>query len=536
MSPSVDQGEVSDAPRDAPRVNKAAPLHTKSFTKRSDSVRSPDGKRLVRVDSLIEAGLSLQDAIYPAFASRLVDDTSVLSEANRFPSRALPAKVAAQVIQDELMLNHNPRLNLASFCTTWMEPEAHEIIMSSLNINQVDMDEYPASTEIHNRCVNMMADLYNAPERDPGTGTATCGSSEAVMLAGLAFKMRWQQARRARGLDTDRPNLVMGSNAQICWEKFARYFEVEPRLVPVSEQSGLVLSPDAVKDYVDERTIGVVAILGSTYNGAYEDIAGISRALDKLAEEGGPDVEIHVDAASGGFVAPFVHADLPWDFRVPRVASINVSGHKYGLVYPGVGWVMWRDAAHLPDSLVFHTHYLGSDQPSVTLNFSKPSWPILAQYYQLMRLGRSGFKRIMGNLMNVREYLANRLLATGFFVQRHQDLGVPLVAFSLSPKEDGTKRGYDEFDLAEKLLAYRWVVPAYKAPKGAEEIVMFRAVIREDLTLRMADKLATDIERAVHVLEATVAKGRAAVTTAVPELSPIANRMLVKQTTFKGVC
>ena len=197
------------------------------------------------------------------------------------------------------------------------------------------------------RSVNMMADLYNAPERDPGTGTATCGSSEAVMLAGLAFKMRWQQARRARGLDTDRPNLVMGSNAQICWEKFARYFEVEPRLVPVSEQSGLVLSPDAVKDYVDERTIGVVAILGSTYNGAYEDIAGISRALDKLAEEGGPDVEIHVDAASGGFVAPFVHADLPWDFRVPRVASINVSGHKYGLVYPGVGWVMWRDAGGL---------------------------------------------------------------------------------------------------------------------------------------------------------------------------------------------
>ena len=300
--------------------------------------------------------------------------------------------MAAQLIRDERMLDRNPRMNLASFVTTWMEPECEALIKEALNVNFVDMEQYPSCTEIQNRCVAILADLYHAEDLGAkAVGTAAIGSSEAIMLCTLSMKMKWQQRMRAAGKDPSglKPNLIMGHNVQVCWEKATRYFEIEDRFVHL-EEGKYTLTPADVAPLVDENTIGVAVILGSTYNGEFDDIAGVAKELDALQERTGLDVPMHVDAASGGFIAPFSYPDLVWDFKIPRVVSINVSGHKYGLVYPGLGWAIWRNAEALAESLVFHTNYLGSDQPSITLNFSKGASAIIAQYYRLVRLGRVG--------------------------------------------------------------------------------------------------------------------------------------------------
>ena len=286
------------------------------------------------------------------------------------PEHAMPADAAYQICHDELNLDGNPALNLASFVTTWMEPEAERLIVESLNKNYVDQDEYPRTTVIQERCVNMLARLYHAPHDAEAVGTGTVGSSEAIMLAGLAAKWRWHRRRAAAGKPTDRPNLVMASTVQVVWEKFARYFDVEPRYVPVTADR-TTLAPDEAIRFIDENTIAVVAILGSTYTGEYEPIAAIHDAVAEVNDRNGWEVPIHVDAASGGFVAPFLEPDLNWDFRLPLVKSINVSGHKYGLVYPGIGWVVWRDRADLPEDLIFHISYLGGDEATFNLNFSK---------------------------------------------------------------------------------------------------------------------------------------------------------------------
>jgi glutamate decarboxylase len=297
------------------------------------------------------------------------------------PRHALPREgmlpdTALQVVRDELILDGNARLNLATFVTTWMEPQARVLIDECLDKNMIDKDEYPQTAELESRCVSILADLWHA-ERDGGaTGCSTTGSSEACMLAGMALLWRWRARRRGASSPTSRPNLVMGTNVQVCWEKFCRYWQVEPRFVPMVPGRLHLAGPEAAAR-CDENTIGVVAIMGSTMDGSYEPVAQIGAALDQLAASGGPDVAIHVDAASGGFVAPFLHPALEWDFRVPRVASINASGHKYGLVYPGVGWVVWRDPEALPEELVFKVNYLGGQMPTFSLNFSRPAptWP-----------------------------------------------------------------------------------------------------------------------------------------------------------------
>uniref|UniRef100_A0A803PJC7 Glutamate decarboxylase n=2 Tax=Cannabis sativa TaxID=3483 RepID=A0A803PJC7_CANSA len=306
----------------------------------------------------------------------------------RMPKKTIPKDAAFQFINDELMLDGTPRLNLASFVTTWMEPECDKLIMASINKNYVDMDEYPVTTEIQNRCVNMIAHLFNAPTGDTeaAIGVGTVGSSEAIMLAGLAFKRKWQQKRKAEGKPFDKPNIVTGANVQVCWEKFARYFEVELKEVKLKE-GYYVMDPEKAVEMVDENTICVAAILGSTLTGEFEDVKKVNELLTLKNKETGWDTPIHVDAASGGFVAPFLYPEIEWDFRLPLVKSINVSGHKYGLVYAGIGWVVWRDKEDLPEDLIFHINYLGSDQPTFTLNFSKGSSQIIAQYYQFIRLG-----------------------------------------------------------------------------------------------------------------------------------------------------
>ncbi|KAL5223127.1 hypothetical protein ABZP36_027840 [Zizania latifolia] len=420
----------------------------------------------------------------------------------RMPEQSIPREAAYQIINDELMLDGNPRLNLASFVTTWMEPECDKLIVDSINKNYVDMDEYPVTTELQNRCVNMIAHLFNAPIKEDETaiGVGTVGSSEAIMLAGLAFKRKWQNKRKQQGKPCDKPNIVTGANVQVCWEKFARYFEVELKEVKLSE-GYYVMDPVKAVELVDENTICVAAILGSTLTGEFEDVKLLNDLLVEKNRETGWDVPIHVDAASGGFIAPFLYPELEWDFRLPLVKSINVSGHKYGLVYPGVGWVIWRSKEDLPEELIFHINYLGTDQPTFTLNFSKGSSQIIAQYYQLIRLGFEGYKSIMENCMENTAILRQGIEATGRFEILSKEAGVPLVAFSL--KDSGR---YSVFDISENLRRFGWIVPAYTMPANAEHVAVLRVVIREDFSRTLAERLISDIVKILHELDTRAAQ------------------------------
>lgn len=417
------------------------------------------------------------------------------------PGKSIPKDAAYQIISDELMLDGTPRLNLASFVTTWMEPECDKLIMASLNKNYVDMDEYPVTTELQNRCVNMIAHLFNAPfgETETAIGVGTVGSSEAIMLAGLAFKRKWQTKRKAEGKPCDKPNIVTGANVQVCWEKFARYFEVELKEVKLSV-GHYVMDPVKAVEMVDENTICVAAILGSTLTGEFEDVKLLNELLTKKNKKTGWDTPIHVDAASGGFIAPFIYPEILWDFRLPLVKSINVSGHKYGLVYPGVGWNIWRSKQDLPDELVFHINYLGSDQPTFTLNFSKGSSQIIAQYYQFMRLGFEGYKDIMTNCKDNATVLREGIQKMGRFNILSKEVGVPLVAFSL---KDSSR--YTVFQISESLRRFGWIVPAYTMPPDAQNIAVLRVVIREDFSRGLAERLVADILRVVKELEKTPA-------------------------------
>lgn len=439
-----------------------------------------------------------------AYASRY--QTTPLPK-KRLPDTGMPANVAYQMIKDLRSLDGNPRLDLASFTTTWMEPEAEKLIQESLAVNYVDMETTPSTTTIQNRCVDMIANLFHAPEieGEPAMGTATIGSSEAIMLGTLALKRRWEERRKKEGKPTDKPNLVMGNNVQVCWEKATNYMSIEDRFVKLSDEV-FVATPQGVRALIDENTIGVVGILGSTYTGEYEDIVGMDKVVEEVNRENGWHVGIHVDAASGGFIAPFTRPELVWDFQLKNVVSINVSGHKYGLVYPGLGWVHWRSKEYLPESLLFHLAYLGADEISFTMNFSKGGSMIIAQYYQFLRLGFSGYARIMKNLESVAERLRKGIKETGHFDIYSKENGVPLVAAGLKPiKNPKTgkmeERPYTCFDVADKLRSRGWVVPAYHLAPDAGHITLLRCVVREDLSMAMADELIDDIDRAIEWLD-----------------------------------
>ncbi|XP_074575051.1 glutamate decarboxylase 1-like isoform X1 [Curcuma longa] len=440
------------------------------------------------------AKLQTDESLHSTFASRYVRASLPRF---RMPPQSIPKEAAYQIINDELMLDGNPRLNLASFVTTWMEPECDKLIMDAVNKNYVDMDEYPVTTELQNRCVNMIAHLFNAPIGDDETaiGVGTVGSSEAIMLAGLAFKRKWQNKRKAEGKPTDKPNIVTGANVQVCWEKFARYFEVELKEVKLRE-GYYVMDPAKAVEMVDENTICVAAILGSTLTGEFEDVKTLNDLLTVKNQETGWDVPIHVDAASGGFIAPFLYPELEWDFRLPLVKSINVSGHKYGLVYAGVGWVVWRNKEDLPEELIFHINYLGADQPTFTLNFSKGSSQIIAQYYQLIRLGFEGYRNIMENCTENMKVLKAGIEATGRFDIVSKDVGVPLVAFSL---KDSSK--FTVFDVSESLRRFGWILPAYTMPADAQHVAVLRVVIREDFSRSLAERLVIDIQKVLLDLD-----------------------------------
>jgi glutamate decarboxylase len=403
--------------------------------------------------------------------------------------------VAYQLVHDELMLDGNARLNLATFVTTWMEPQAARLIAETADKNVIDKDEYPQTAEIERRCVHMLADLWHAPKHRSAVGCSTTGSSEAAMLAGMALKWRWRKRRQAAGKPSDKPNLVMGSNVQVCWEKFCRYWDVEPRYVPM-EEGRLHLTGEPAIKLCDENTIGVVAVMGSTQDGSYEPVLEINDVLEHFQEDTGVDVPVHVDAASGGFVAPFIQPDLTWDFRLSRVVSINASGHKYGLVYPGIGWVVWRDREALPDELIFRVNYLGGSMPTFALNFSRSGANVIAQYYELIRLGFDGYRRVQQACQDIALHLSAAIGRLGPFELISEGRDLPVFVFKLRP--DITT--YSVYDVSDGLRKRGWQVPAYSFPRNLEHITVLRIVVRNGFSRDLADLLVADLRREVDQL------------------------------------
>jgi glutamate decarboxylase len=415
---------------------------------------------------------------------------------DRIPDGPMLPQTAYQIVLDEVMLDGNARFNLATFVTTWMDEEADRLYAATFDKNMIDKDEYPQTADIEARCVRMLGDLWHAPHGAESVGTSTTGSSEGCMLAGLALKRRWQQARRTAGRPTDRPNIVMGGNVQVVWEKFANYWEVEPRYVPL-EGDVFHLTAERMRDHVDENTIGVVAVLGSTMDGSYEPVQEICASLDAYESETGVSVPVHVDAASGGFIAPFIQPDLVWDFRLERVVSIQASGHKFGLVYPGVGWVLWRAAEFLPEDLVFHVNYLGGDMPTFALNFSRPGAQVVLQYFQFLRLGREGFRLVQQTCQDVALHIARTLAAMPEFFVIADGSDLPVVTFTLSPEV--TK--YDVYDLSRKLREHGWLVPAYTMPPKRDDLAVLRVVVRNGFSHDMAELFLRDLRIAIDWLD-----------------------------------
>jgi glutamate decarboxylase len=406
-------------------------------------------------------------------------------------------ETAYQLVHDEAMLDGNARLNLATFVGTWMERPGMDLYAETFDKNMIDKDEYPATAAIEERCWRILADLWHAPNPEGTIGTSTIGSSEACMLGGLALKRRWQIARRAAGRPTDRPNLVMSSAVQVCWEKFANYFEVEPRYVPVSLEHPL-LDGSGLETYVDENTIGVVAIMGQTYTGGYEPVAEISAALDRIQAATGIDVSIHIDGASGAFIAPFLQPEILWDFRLARVASISTSGHKYGLVYPGVGWVVWRDVDALPEELIFRVSYLGGEMPTLALNFSRPGSQVLLQYYNFLRLGRSGYAAVQGACQEVALHLSRHIGEMAPFELVSDGSELPVFAWRM---KEGYTDNWDLYDMSNQLRQRGWLVPAYPMPDNLADMTVQRIVVRNGLSIDLADQLLDTIGTSVGYLD-----------------------------------
>ncbi|MFB7166346.1 glutamate decarboxylase [Streptomyces sp. NPDC056242] len=410
---------------------------------------------------------------------------------HRLPDDPMPPSTAYQLVHDELMLDGNARLNLATFVTTWMEPQAGVLMAECRDKNMIDKDEYPRTAELERRCVSMLAQLWNAPDPDGAVGCSTTGSSEACMLAGMALKRRWMKRNADRYPSKHaRPNLVMGINVQVCWEKFCNFWEVEARQVPM-DGDRFHIDPQAAAELCDENTIGVVGILGSTFDGSYEPIQELCAALDTLQEKTGLDIPVHVDGASGGMIAPFIDPDLVWDFRLPRVSSINTSGHKYGLVYPGVGWALWRTADDLPEDLVSRVNYLGGDMPTFALNFSRPGAQVVAQYYTFLRLGREGYRAVQQSTRNVARGLAERIEALGDFQLITRGDQLPVVTFTTAPEV----KAYDVFDVSRRLREFGWLVPAYTFPAHRQDLAVLRLVCRNGFSADLAALFLADLDR-----------------------------------------
>ena len=445
------------------------------------------------LDKPAKANVDLEGAIYGANA------TDIAVAKLQMPETGIRSDIAHALVRDELFLDGNARQNLATFCQTYLNDDIHALMDLSLDKNMIDKDEYPATAELENRCVHILADLWHSPEPATTPGCSTTGSSEACMLGGLALKHKWRARMKAAGKPADKPNLVTGA-VQVCWHKFARYFDVELREIPL-ERDRLSMTPDEVLKRVDENTIGVMPTLGVTFTCQYEPVAEIAAALDRLATDKGLDVPIHVDAASGGFVAPFIEPDLVWDFRLRRVRSINASGHKFGLAPLGVGWVVWREKADLPEDLIFYVNYLGGNMPTFALNFSRPGGQIISQYYLFLRLGREGYRRIQQNGYDTAQHIAREMPKLGPFqilFDGDSRKGIPAVSWAVKA---GADPGYTLFDLSERLRMRGWQVAAYTMLPNIADLVVMRLIIRNGFSRDMADMLLEDTRRGIAHLQ-----------------------------------
>jgi glutamate decarboxylase len=460
---------------------------------RSFRVPSPEKPVDQAISGPTQLGGESMDTLESRYGNRfLVED----APDSKLPKEGMPAQDAMRLVGEEILLDGLPMRNLATFVTTWMEPEAERVIRAALHTNFIDHAEYPETAEIEQRCIRMLADLFHAPGKT--TGARTQGSSEAIMLGALSLKWKWRARREAAGKATDRPNLVFGGDVHVVWEKFCRYFDVEPRIVPLSRDK-YTIGPEDVAPHLDENTIGVAAVLGTTFTGHADDIQGINDQLVELKNDRGLDIPLHVDAASGGFVWPFLYPHTEWDFRLEQVRSINVSGHKFGLVYPGIGWLIFRETADLPDDLVFYENYLGKRDATFTLNFSTGSAMVLAQYYNFVRYGHDGYRYIMETMQLNARTLASEIVTCGEFelIGDEADERLPLVAFKLL---DGHE--FDEFDVAAQLAAERgWMLPAYTLPPNAEHIKIMRALVKQTLGHSLVTTLGSDIVAACDTLK-----------------------------------
>lgn len=416
----------------------------------------------------------------------------------KFPEQVNDPRVVYAAVRDELMLDGNARQNLATFCQTWEEPEVHQLMDDCIDKNIVDKDEYPQIAEIEARCVRMLGDLWKSPAGDDVVGTSTTGSSEAAMLGGMGMKRRWEAKRKAEGKPYDKPNLITGP-VQICWHKFTRYWDVEHREIPM-EHGRLLMTPEEVLERCDENTIGVVPTLGVTFTGEYEPVEAVSAALDEYEKKTGLDIPIHVDGASGAFLAPFCAPDVLWDFRLPRVKSINASGHKFGLSPLGVGWALWREPADLPEELVFWVNYLGGNMRDIALNFSRPGGQVACQYYNFLRLGRDGYRKVHTACYETAKYLSTAIEKMGAFeiiYDGDMERGIPALCWKL---KEGTDPGYTLYDLAERLRMRGWQVPAYSMPANRQDLVVQRILVRHGVSRDLGDLLIRDMGQCIEYL------------------------------------
>ncbi|HHL2561035.1 TPA: glutamate decarboxylase [Yersinia enterocolitica] len=437
------------------------------------------------------------DLLDSRFGSKAIRN---ISENKVFPKEEMREDIAFQIISDELFLDGNARQNLATFCQTWDDDNVHKLMDLSINKNWIDKEEYPQSAAIDMRCVNMMADLWNAPtpKGAQGVGTNTIGSSEACMLGGMAMKWRWRKKMAAAGKPTNKPNFVCGP-VQVCWHKFARYWEVEIREIPMIPGQ-LFMDPQRMIEACDENTIGVVPTFGVTYTGNYELPKPLHDALDKLQKETGLDIDMHIDAASGGFLAPFVAPDIKWDFRLPRVKSISTSGHKFGLAPLGCGWVIWRDAAALPEELIFNVDYLGGQVGTFAINFSRPAGQVISQYYEFIRLGREGYTKVQSACYQVAEFLAKEIAPLGpyeFYCSGSPYEGIPAICFRI---KKGAKAGYTLYDLSERLRLRGWQVPAFTLSGKMSDVVVMRIMCRRGFEMDFAGLLLDDFKSSLKYL------------------------------------
>ena len=412
--------------------------------------------------------------------------------------KSIAPQVAYRLIKDDLLDEGNARQNLCTFCQTYMDDEAVKLMAETLEKNAIDKSEYPQTTDLENRCVNILADLWHAPKDESFMGTSTVGSSEACMLGGMAMKFRWRNRAKALGMDVTsrKPNLVISSGYQVCWEKFCVYWDIEMRVVPMDEEH-MSINVDKVLDYVDDYTIGVVGILGITYTGKYDDIKALDKKLEEYNKTAKLTVPMHIDAASGGMFAPFIEPELEWDFRLKNVVSISTSGHKYGLVYPGIGWVLWRDKEYLPQELVFDVSYLGGKIPTMAINFSRSASQIIGQYYNFLRYGFEGYRQIHQRTKDVAMFLASELEKTGLFQIYNNGENLPIVCYKL---RDDVNVDWTLYDLADRLLMKGWQVPAYPLPADLQDTIIQRIVCRADLSHNLAELYLRDLKAAIEDL------------------------------------